>query len=245
MTGTADTHRFAGPMVDVPRWLADLHRRTPADGAVGLRISGENDPTAPSPLDLIEGGGFALEPPSAEWPPIDDGLTVRRLRTLPDRVGPGMRALVVGLNPSPASADGGVAFARPGNRFWPAMLAAGLATVDRDPVHALDHHGVGFTDLVKRTTRQAAELDALDYRNGLARLDRLCAWLRPERVIMVGLTGWRAAVDRKATAGWQEPDLGGSPVYLMPNTSGLNAHTTLDGFIEHLRAAQGSPPPAP
>lgn len=240
MNGPADTHVFTGPMVDVPRWLAELHRRTPVGAVLRVQIDAEGGPPPVSPLDLVAGGGFTPEPPSTEWPVTDDGLVVRRLQTLPDWVGPDLRALIVGLNPSPASADGGVAFARPGNRFWPAALAAGLASVDRDPVHALEHDGVGFTDLVKRTTRQAAELDDLDYRQGLARLHHLCGWLGPERVIMVGLTGWRAAVDRKATAGWQEVDLGGAPVYLMPNTSGLNAHTTLDGFVEHFATAMGA-----
>ncbi len=240
MTDSASTHRFEGPAVEIPQWLADLHRRSPLDAVLRLQFDAEGQPPAVSPVDLALGGGFVLEPPSGDPPPAEEGFVVRRIRTLPDRVGPGMRALVVGLNPSPASADDGVAFARPGNRFWPAALAAGLASVDRDPVHALDHHGVGFTDLVKRTTRTAADLDALDYRQGVARLDRLCAWLAPERVIMVGLTGWRAAVDRKAVAGRQEADLGGAPVYLMPNTSGLNAHTTLDGFITHFRTAMSA-----
>ena len=64
-------------------------------------------------------------------------VTAVRARTLPDTVGPGMRMLLVGLNPSLYAADAGVGFARPGNRFWPAMLAAGLATRDRDARHLL------------------------------------------------------------------------------------------------------------
>ena len=57
--------------------------------------------------------------------------------TLADSVGPGMRLLVCGINPSPFSADVGVGYGRPGNRFWPAAVAAGVAPVDRDPVAAL------------------------------------------------------------------------------------------------------------
>ena len=67
-----------------------------------------------------------------------------------------MRLLVCGLNPSIYSADAGVGYARPGNRFWPAAIAAGLVTEDRDPRHALSHHGVGITDLVKRATGRRA-----------------------------------------------------------------------------------------
>ena len=66
-----------------------------------------------------------------------------------------MRLLVVGLNPSLYSADVGVGYRRPGNRFWPAALGAGLVTRDRDPSHALRVHGVGMTDLVKRATSNA------------------------------------------------------------------------------------------
>ena len=56
-------------------------------------------------------------------------------------------------------------------------------------------------------------------------------------VVMVGLAGWRAAVDRKAVAGEQPEAFGGRPVYVMPSTSGLNAGSRLDDLVDHLRAA--------
>ena len=129
------------------------------------------------------------------------GVTVRRERTLADVVGPDMRLLLVGLNPSVYSADAGAGFARPGNRAWPALLASGLATVDRDPLHLLRTHRIGMTDLVKRATARADELDPAEYRSGLARLDALCSWLRPGAVCVVGLTGWRAATGEKRACG--------------------------------------------
>ena len=94
-----------------------------------------------------------------------------------------------------------------------------------------------MTDLVKRATPRADALTRDEYRSGLERLERLCAWLEPRAVCVVGLAGWRAAVDRKATPGWQDRPLGGRPVYVMPSTSGLNAATTLDDLTEHLRRA--------
>ena len=94
-----------------------------------------------------------------------------------------------------------------------------------------------MTDLVKRATRAARELAPDEYRTGVARLDRLARWLRPGAICVVGLTGWRHAVDRTATEGEQPSALGGRPVYVMPNTSGLNASSQLDGFAAHLRAA--------
>ena len=165
------------------------------------------------------------------------GLVLRREYTLPDTVGAGMRLLVCGLNPSPYAADAGVGFGRPGNRFWPAALAAGLVTADRDPRRALVVDGVGMTDLVKRVTARAAEVGRAEYRAGLERVERLCEWLRPEAVCMVGLAGWRAAADPKAGPGWQGRKLGPAPVYVMPSTSGLNARIGLEDLTRHLRAA--------
>jgi TDG/mug DNA glycosylase family protein len=147
-----------------------------------------------------------------------------------------MRLLVCGLNPSVYSADAGIGFARPGNRFWAAAIAAGLVTVDRDTRAALAA-GIGMTDLVKRATPRADELTRDEYRAGLARVERLVRWLQPGAVCFVGLAGWRAAVDRKAVAGLQPDGLGGRPAYVMPSTSGLNARTPPSELADHLRAA--------
>jgi len=194
-------------------------------------------------VDVIEGAGFGLDELDEATSRDGTVYTVRatRLRSLPDRVGPGLRLLVCGLNPSLHAADAGVGYVTPGNRFWPAALEAGLVSVDRDPRHALAHHGVGMTDLVKRATPRAAELTADEYRAGFARVERLCAWLRPAALCVVGLAGWRAAVDRRAQPGWQPAPVGGVPTYVMPSTSGLNAATPLAALVEHLRAA-ASPP---
>jgi TDG/mug DNA glycosylase family protein len=184
---------------------------------------------------LLTGAGFSVE--RAEVEGDSPRLGGVRLRTLPDIVGPDMRVLVCGLNPSPYSADRGFGFARPGNRFWPAALAAGLVTRDRDPWHALAVDRVGFTDLVKRATPRAGELTADEYREGVARVTWLVGLLRPAAVCMVGLSGWRAAVDRHAVAGPQAERLGGAPVYLMPNTSGVNGHASIADLTRHLAAA--------
>jgi TDG/mug DNA glycosylase family protein len=188
--------------------------------------------------DVLVGAGFdvadcARVAEDSEW----IGVRATRTRTLPDSVGPGMRLLVCGLNPSVYSADRGMGFARPGNRFWPAALAAGIVTRNRDPGHALAQHAVGMTDLVKRATARADELTADEYREGFARVQRLVEWLQPGAVCFVGLSGWRAAVDRKAVAGPQPDGFGGRPAYVMPNTSGVNAHATPAVLADHLRAA--------
>jgi TDG/mug DNA glycosylase family protein len=239
---------------DLPAAVADLHRALRVGAPVGLTLfAGSGTAVSDDDLpgrtfslweperltDVLVGGGFEVESIEVggqeDWPALQ--VRARRMRSLPDHVGRGMRLLLCGLNPSLHAADRGVNFARPGNRFWPALLAAGLATVDRDPAHALRAHGIGMTDLVKRATVAASELTAAEYERGLARVERLCAWLQPQAVCMVGLAGWRAAFDRRATTGWQERTLGGRPVYVMPSTSGLNASTQHDGFVAHLRAA--------
>jgi TDG/mug DNA glycosylase family protein len=143
--------------------------------------------------------------------------------------------LLVGLNPSPFAADAGVGFARPGNRFWPAALASGLVTRDRDPRHALLAHGVGMTDLVKRATARADEVTREEYRAGASRVEALVEWLLPGCVCFVGLSGYRIAVDRAAKTGWQERPFGGRPAYVMPNPSGINAHATPAVLVEHMR----------
>jgi TDG/mug DNA glycosylase family protein len=192
--------------------------------------------------DVLVGAGFSVEECA-----VDSAVDSRRsawihvratrARTLPDFVGPDLRLLLCGLNPSEYAADAGVGFARPGNRFWPAALAAGVMTRDRDPRHALAEHGVGMTDLVKRATPRADALAKAEYREGAARLERLVRWLRPQVVVFVGLSGYRAAIDASATAGEQSGGFGGVSAYVMPNPSGINAHVTVDDLAAHLRAA--------
>jgi TDG/mug DNA glycosylase family protein len=149
-----------------------------------------------------------------------------------------MSLLICGLNPSVYSADVGIGFARPGNRFWPAALASGLVSVDRNTRRALLVDHVGMTDLVKRATSNASGLSKEEYRQGALRVERLVEWLEPAAVCFVGLAGWRAAVDPKAVAGLQEKPFGGRPAYVMPSTSGLNANSRLEDLTEHLRQAQ-------
>ncbi|MGI9607606.1 MAG: mismatch-specific DNA-glycosylase [Acidimicrobiales bacterium] len=204
----------------VPLRLRRTHQATPVGSRAEL-----NQPATYSKqrwADVVEGAGFGI-----------DGT---RLHSLADTVRPGMTMLVCGLNPSPASSDAGVGFARPGNRFWPAAMAAGMTDIDRDP-DALLARGVGMTDLVKRTTRRADALAHREYEHGVARVERLVEWLQPGVVCFVGLAGWRAAIDRKAVAGHQGTSLGGRPAYVMPSTSGLNASAQLPDLVDHLRRA--------
>jgi TDG/mug DNA glycosylase family protein len=231
----SSVHAYRDLAVDqLPLALADLHHATTVGDRVELLVA----PDVGARLGaIVEGAGFALDTVDNDG---DDGISVRatRLRSLPDTVGPGMRVLLVGLNPSPFAADAGIGFARPGNRFWPAALAAGLVTRDRDPRDALLSHGVGMTDLVKRATAGASEVTRAEYRSGAARVEALVAWLAPGVVCFVGLSGYRVAVDRSATVGWQSQPFGARPAYVMPNPSGINAHATPAVLVEHMRAVR-------
>lgn len=221
------------PMEELPLALASVHAALPVGARWSASLTG-GDPDAL--VALVEGGGFGVEA-STTTGPARVRVEAVRLRSLPDFVAPNLRLLVVGLNPSPYAADVGVGFARPANRFWPAALAAGLVTRDRDPWHAVTVDRVGMTDLVKRATVGATELTTAEYRAGLARVEHLAGWLRPGAVCVLGLAGWRAAADRTAVAGIQARTLDGVPVYIMPNPSGRNAHDTVDTLADHLRAA--------
>jgi TDG/mug DNA glycosylase family protein len=218
------------PAADVPLALAQIHRATPVGGTVAVTHPAGFGP-AQRWRDVLVGAGFAL---SARGRPT-------RARTLPDTVGARMRLLVCGLNPSLVAADAGYGYAGPTNRFWRAALAAGLATRRGDPDHALLVDGVGMTDLVKRASPSAGALTTDEYRAGAARVERLVAWLRPAAVLFVGLSGWRAAVDRAAVPGWQPAGFSGIPAYVMPSTSGLNAHASLGALVEHMAAALDGP----
>lgn len=187
--------------------------------------------------DVVIGAGFTVQSVAQGRSGDEVRVVAERLRSLPDTVGPDMRLLVCGLNPSVYAADRGVGFARPTNRFWRAAVAAGIVSRPFDPVHALLAHGVGMTDLVKRATVGSRELSGDEYRTGTARVERLVAWLQPRAVCFVGQEGWRTAVDPKAQPGWQPQGFGGAPAYVMPSTSGLNARAPLDALAAHLAAA--------
>lgn len=225
------------PRSGLPAVLAGVHRVTLPGTEVVFDVGHHADEADrrlgpyPGLQPLLVGAGF--EPDRA----ADDGaVRAVRARSLPDTVGAGMRVLVCGLNPSEYAADRGVGYARPGNRFWPAALAAGLVTRTHDPLHALEAHGVGMTDLVKRATPAASALTVEEYRRGARRVEGLVRWLRPVVVCFVGLEGWRAAVDGTVRPGLQSRRFGGRPAYVMPSTSGRNAHASLPELTAHVRA---------
>lgn len=239
---------------DLPLALADLHRALAGGAPVVLALlegpgDGWEPPTDDLPgrffagwneralCDVVEGAGFEAVEVSEDQHKL--WVTATRARTIPDTVGPGMRALVCGLNPSLHAADAGVAYAGPGNRFWRAAVDAGLVGRVRDPIDAV-RRGVGMTDLVKRATRRAGEVRRDEYRIGAERVRRLVAWLEPRVACFVGLAGYRATVDAHAMPGWQAEPFAGVATYVMPSTSGLNAAARYDDLVAHLAVVKAA-----
>ena len=169
---------------------------------------------------------------------------------VPDLLGPDVRLLVVGINPGLWTAATQTHFAHPVNRFYPALLAAGIIHRRIDPAAGMseddrDHlreRGIGITNLSPRATARADELTAEELRAGGERLRSLVERVRPRVVAVAGITAYRQAFgDRKAVAGRQPEPLGGAELWVVPNPSGLNAHHTVatlaTAYAEPARAA--------
>jgi TDG/mug DNA glycosylase family protein len=163
--------------------------------------------------------------------------------TIPDLGGPGLGVLLVGINPSLWSAWAGLHFARPGNRLWRTLHEAGFTDRLLHPseTDALVAAEIGVTNLVARATARADELTDDEIRAGVAPLERLAKRWRPEWVAILGVSAYRVAFgERRATVGRQNRLVGGRPVWLLPNPSGLNAHyqqPALTAAYAALRAA--------
>jgi TDG/mug DNA glycosylase family protein len=143
------------------------------------------------------------------------------------------------------SAERGHHFARPGNRFWPAIHLAGftprLFTPDEDG--ELLTHGLGITNVVARPTRAAAELTPGELRDGAAALASLVEEYRPRVLAVLGVTAWRTGFDRpKAVMGLQPERIGGAITWVVPNPSGLNAHFQVADLARIYRGLRESPP---
>lgn len=161
-----------------------------------------------------------------------------------------LRLLFVGINPGLWTAATQTHFAHPGNRFYPALLRAGVLTRTVDPAAGmtdedrehLRERGVGITNLVRRATARADELTADELREGGERLLATIARTRPAVVAVAGITAYRQAFGvRKAQTGEQPEPVEGARLWVVPNPSGLNAHETVESlavaYAEPARAA--------
>jgi G:T/U mismatch-specific DNA glycosylase len=148
-------------------------------------------------------------------------------KTVPDLIAPDLRVLFCGINPGLYSGATGHHFARPGNRFWPALYAAGFTERLLSPFeeHELLKNGYGVTNIVERATAAAAELSDEELVRGGQQLVKKLKRYRPKCLALLGISAYRAAFKLpKASLGRQSELVCESIVWVLPNPSGLNAH---------------------
>ena len=161
------------------------------------------------------------------WRPTKEQLRAAEGKTVPDVIAPDLRVLFCGINPGLYTAAVGHHFARPGNRFWPALLAAGFTDRLVSPFdeRELLKSGYGITNVVMRATASADQLSREELREGGKRLAAKVRRYQPACLAVLGLGAYRAAWERpKAVIGCQEDLIGDTVVWVLPNPSGLNAH---------------------
>jgi TDG/mug DNA glycosylase family protein len=176
--------------------------------------------------------------------PTKADLAAAHDNLLPDVVAPGLAVLFCGINPGLYSAATGHHFARPGNRFWPALHRSGFTPRQLHPSEQdlLPTFGLGVTNIVPRATARADELTPAELRAGAERLTALATEHTPRFVAIVGISAYRIAFGRpKAAMGAQEERLGPARLWVLPNPSGLNAHyqpAALAAAFRELRETQ-------
>ena len=214
-------------------------RPTPADVSAARPTPADLETTRPTPA-----GSKTTRPTPADLEAAQD-------RTIPDLGGPGLRVLFSGINPSLYSAATGHHFARPGNRFWPALHRSGFTDRQLHPSEQLELPalGLGITNVVARATARADELSPAELVAGGARLAELVAAWRPRVLAVLGVTAYRAAfAAKKAVVGPQPDSFGNTVVWVLPNPSGLHAHYQLAGLaaeFARLRTAAEALPASP
>jgi TDG/mug DNA glycosylase family protein len=175
--------------------------------------------------------------------PTREELAAAASTRLADLLAPGLRVVFVGINPSLYSAAVGCHFARPGNRFWPALHLAGFTPRLLSPYEQREllGLGLGITNIAPRPTARADELTDDELRAGYRSLVAKVRRLRPATVAFLGVSAYRVATGaRTATVGPQPGPLAGAGVWVLPNPSGLNAHYQLPDLARvygELRAA--------
>jgi TDG/mug DNA glycosylase family protein len=160
-----------------------------------------------------------------------------------DVVAPALKVLFVGINPGLYSAATGHHFARPGNRFWPALYAAGFTPRLLHPSEqrSLLKAGYGITNLVNRGTATADELDPAEFVAGRSRLAAKVRRHRPRTVAFLGVGAYCHAFSiKQAVVGRQQQTFEGAEVWVLPNPSGLNANYQLPELVKLFRSLRKS-----
>ena len=161
------------------------------------------------------------------WKPTKEQLLAATEKTVRDVIAPDLRVLFCGINPGLYTAAVGHHFARPGNRFWPALYAGGFTERLLSPFdeRELLKSGYGITNVVQRTTASADQLTKEEIVAGGERLRTKVLRYRPKVLAVLGLGAYRTAFNKpKANVGRQEDQIGRTVLWVLPNPSGLNAN---------------------
>src|SRR5437868_10894562 len=161
------------------------------------------------------------------WRPTPQQIRAARNKTVPDVIARDLKVLFVGINPGLYTAAVGHHFARPGNRFWPALYAAGFTDRVLSPFEEREllKSGYGITNVVVRATVSADQLMKEEIVAGGARLRAKVLRYRPRILAVLGLGAYRTAFNQpKALVGRQEERIGETVLWVLPNPSGLNAN---------------------
>ena len=172
------------------------------------------------------------------WKPSKAQLEEAHDVTIPDVIAPGLAVLFCGINPGLYSGATGRHFARPGNRFWPALHRSGFTATQLSPFEGekLLALGLGVTNVVARTTPGAADLSDDELRAGGKKLERKVRRYAPRFLALLGLGAYRVAFGVKdAGVGEQERTIGDTRVWVLPNPSGLNAHYQLPDLVREFK----------
>src|SRR5438876_2644273 len=156
-------------------------------------------------------------------------------KTVPDVIGSGLRVLFCGINPGLYTAAVGHHFARPGNRFWPALHRSGFTDRLLSPFEEREllRLQIGITNVVARATAAAAELSKEDFIKGGNRLTAKVRRYFPRVVAVLGVGAYREAFARpKAVIGEQDERIAEARVWVLPNPSGLNANYQLIDLVK-------------
>lgn len=159
--------------------------------------------------------------------PTKEELAAASGKTVPDILVPGLKVIFCGINPGLYTALKGHHFARPGNRFWPTLYAAGFTPEKYQPhqEEELLQLGYGITNIVGRATANAAELSKTELIEGGIELVEKMILYQPQVLALLGLSAYRMAFGKPtAEIGLQEQTIGQTRLWVLPNPSGLNAH---------------------
>ena len=174
----------------------------------------------------------------APFKPSKEQLAEAKGKTLPDVIAKNLRVLFCGINPGLYTAAVGHHFARPGNRFWPALYKSGFTDRLLSPFdeRELLSHNLGITNVVSHATASASEVTKEDFVRGGRTLRRKVRRYRPRIVAILGIEAYRKAFGQlEVEIGEQDETIGDATLWVLPNPSGLNANYQLKDFTRLFR----------